>query len=77
MFGIGWGEIIVLGIIAVLVFVPLIFFLGVLPSLRKSASTPTRRNEIEDLRDEIAELRKEIERLKHASSKDITAGGPK
>ena len=82
MFGLGWGEIVVLGLIAVLLFgVPLIVIFGVLPSLRKSAPAPHRHDEIVDLRAQIAELRDEVERLKkglhkRASLNGIIADGP-
>jgi hypothetical protein len=78
IFGLGWGELVVLGFIAV----PLILFGVVFPMLRKSAPAPRRRDEIADLRAEIADLRDEVERLKNGSGKKdsssgITTDGPR
>jgi len=79
IFGLGCGELVVIGIIAVLIFaVPLIVIVGV---LRKSAPAQHRRDELADLREQIAELRDEVKRLKKelgksASPDGIIADGP-
>jgi cell division protein FtsB len=80
MFGIGWAEIVILALMAILfIGVPLIIIRVVL-ALQKP--TAPRRDETRDLHAQIDDLRDEVERLKRQlaqsdSSDGIRADGPK
>lgn len=60
IFGLGWAELVVLGIIGML----FVVVIGVLAAVRNVAPAPHRHDEIADLRAENAELRDEVRRLK-------------
>ncbi|HZZ81672.1 MAG TPA: hypothetical protein VFE62_24435 [Gemmataceae bacterium] len=71
--GLGWGEILVLGVIGVLLIVPVIVglmvFMVVSRSGKEQRSTVQQlREEIDDLRAENERLRKEIETLRAAGA---------
>jgi cell division protein FtsB len=73
MFGLGWSELLLLGMLAILAGVPII---GVAVYLAThKASSSTRRDELADLRAEVRQLRDEVEHLKSQMSKNSSEDG--